>query len=103
MVNWNEGNHAVQRQQVTPPPTPSPSASPSGGGDNFLITIPTAAQNDAQADDKVKCKFCNFQSDNLIELNRHEEEGHKDAAEQANNEMLPQITILRRPTTQQQM
>ena len=95
---------------MTPPPTPSPSASPSGG-DNFLITIPTAAQNDAQADDKVKCKFCSFQSDNLIELNRHEEEGHKDAEELPNNGMLMlpvsganrEITILRHPTTQQQM
>ena len=98
---------------MTPPPTPSPSASPSGG-DNFLITIPTAAQNDGQADDMVKCKFCSFQSDNLIELNRHEEEAHKDAEQQEqprpNNGMLVlpvsgtnrQITILRHPSNHQQ-
>ena len=85
MVDWNEKNH--KRAQPAKPAQPAqhhrqptPPASPTA--DNFLITIPTA-QTDGQADDdKVKCKFCSFHSDNLIELNRHEEEAHKDASEQ---------------------
>ena len=97
MVDWNEKNHRATSSKPSPqraPQTqtaaaPTPPASPVG--DNFLITVPTAhAQTDSQADDKVKCKFCSFQSDNLIELNRHEEEAHQQQANQLANQQSNQ-------------
>ena len=95
MVDWNEKNHRAtsskpspQRAPQTQTAAPTPPASPVG--DNFLITVPTAhAQTDSQADDKVKCKFCSFQSDNLIELNRHEEEAHQQQANTQPPTMVP--------------